>query len=737
MKRFSIWILIFSFLAVAVYAYAPETRFVYGPSLFIQRIVSADSAYAHGNYRRAAVNYHNIVNRSPQKASAQIQFKYAYSLYKIGDYLLSAAQFDSLLRQDARYLPAYAAFFKVKALQKIGLPRAAEAGYNYILKYPKTSLADSLLMPVADYYYHKQNLTVAEGLYRKFIKWGVDRSQNVRAYARLVKILYSSNQKEQARKQTLYTMRKYPAAEETFDLVQFVKKTDRGFYRLHFFNVSDVYFANRHFQKLRAMLEQYIRDEKEPMLKQKARYRLVRIYFAQRKYGTALYGFNNMLKAVKDKGLEARIRLYLARIYLKKGLKQKAIRAYRDYAHRYPELRMASEAVWKAAWISEELRDLKQALENYHYLREKWPQSRYAREAYFREGFTYYRLGNVDFAENIFNTLRVRNAPDVEKNRAQYWAALCSASQGDSSRADSLRMELAVHLWDDYYTMKSYLLHKESVDTTEKIADELNKSNRAMLYYASGFASLMDKLKTAFDVKDVLGKSYALAALDDIKLYAKTKEEWIALAEIFKKFKAYGKAYRTYDYINRKFYAQIPFNQKPFILKERFPYYYDAEVNKYADINQVEPEFILAVMKQESVFNFKAHSWAQAYGLMQLIPKTAREMAKHKNITLSSNSQLFNPETNIRLGSFYLKKLLKQFDAKKELVLAAYNAGPHRAKRWRTLPGSEEMDVFIENIEFEETRGYVRKVMKNYWAYKLLRHNFQISPEDIQLGWNE
>jgi len=737
MKNFSIWILLMIFFAAGSFAYAPARHIGNDASVFVQHLVSADSAYALGNYRLAATTFGYISKKFPNKNTPHILFKYAYSLYKIDDYEQSISWFDQALSQDNSYLPVYAAYFKIRALQHIKEDVAAEQGNAFIQQYPKTSLADSLILPTASYFYTHGEIYSAEQLYLKFKKWHARAPQSAFVAARLVKIRYALDKKEQARKEALRAMDLYPGAPETLNMVRYIKENDLGFYNNHFFKIGGVFYANRLFKTLKSRLEQYVRREKDATLKQKARYNLIRIYFAQQKYTTALFGFRSMLTTVKKKSLEAKIRLYIARIYLKKGLRQKAIKAYRDYAHRFPGYKLASEAVWKSAWISEGLQDLKQALENYHYLREKWPASRYAREAYFREGFTHYRLGNVSFAETIFRTLFKKRAPDVEKNRAQYWLALCSEAQGDFKTADSLRLQLSHHLWDDYYTMKSYLLHKSTVDSGTQIIQSFKENAGMLTYYASGFSSLTTKLKTAFDVRDVLGQGYAVAALEDVKLYAKTREEWITLAEIFKKFKAYGKAYRTYDHINRKFYAGLSYSQKPFMVKERFPYYYDREVNTYAERNKIEAEFILAVMKQESVFNFKAHSLAQAFGLMQLLPKTAKAMARHDKLNFSSNGQLFNPETNIRLGAYYLKKLLKQFDNKKELVLAAYNAGPHRVKKWRTFPGSEQMDVFIENIEFKETRNYVRKVMKNYWAYKLLRHDFQVSANDLQIGWNE
>jgi soluble lytic murein transglycosylase len=121
---------------------------------------------------------------------------------------------------------------------------------------------------------------------------------------------------------------------------------------------------------------------------------------------------------------------------------------------------------------------------------------------------------------------------------------------------------------------------------------------------------------------------------------------------------------------------------------------------------------------------------------MQLIPATAGDMARLTGIKLHSNEQLFDPEININFGTLYLRQLEKLFKGQKEYMLAAYNAGPHRVKRWKKLPGSSESDVFIENIEFTETRNYVKKVMKNYWAYKLLGANFQTDHPQLLLGLN-
>lgn len=691
----------------------------------------ADSAYAVKNYALATTYYYKIKHELQRSLSNAEQFKFSYSLYRNGEYELSKRNFDYLNRTSPDFIPSFVQFFKIKDLWNQNTYIAALQSENYISRYQKTALADSLLLPVANYYYNKGFFIKARNYYQLFQKWYVDKTKIAYVAIRAAYCLYYLNKKSQARDEFIQILRKYRSQPQTLDFVRWLSENEKDLYKQHFFKAVSVYFNNQKYALLKDELENYIKIQSDDGLKEKARFNLVKLYFAKGQYSTALYGFNDMLENLKNKSLEPSIRIYIARIYLNKGLKQQAINSYLDYAHRFPRRRLAPEAVWKAAWISEELQDLTQAQTLYQKVRQRWPRCKYAHGAYFREGFTYFRLNKINHAKNIFNDIRLKRWPVIDRDRAQYWASLCYDLQDDPETAKRLRMDLAKNLWDNYYTMKSYLMHKSDFDSSMNILDQFEESSNKPELYASGFASLLSQFEDAFKVYNVLGEHYAFIALEDIKLVAKSRDEWIALAEIYKKLKAYGKAFRTYDYINNKFFADVPYTQKSFILKERFPFYYDMYVEKYSNNSNVEPELVLALMKQESVFDFKAHSWANAYGLMQLIPQTAKEMAYIKKDPLTNNRQLFDPEYNIELGTQYLKQLSLKFKGQKEFILAAYNAGPHRVSRWKTLPGSDQMDVFIENVEYNQTRNYVRKVMKNYWGYKLLQSNFRIEPDEL------
>ena len=136
-------------------------------------------------------------------------------------------------------------------------------------------------------------------------------------------------------------------------------------------------------------------------------------------------------------------------------------------------------------------------------------------------------------------------------------------------------------------------------------------------------------------------------------------------------------------------------------------------------------ELVLAVIRQESEFDQKAHSYAGARGLMQLMTYTAKLVAKQAKLPYVKNKLKSDPSYNIKLGSFYLAGLLEQYEGSYPFALAAYNAGPKRVKYWRKIngdPQKRQIDYvnWIELIKFKETRNYVQRVLENVNVYKYI-----------------
>ena len=153
-------------------------------------------------------------------------------------------------------------------------------------------------------------------------------------------------------------------------------------------------------------------------------------------------------------------------------------------------------------------------------------------------------------------------------------------------------------------------------------------------------------------------------------------------------------------------------------LSLRFPLPYQDSVREYAKNYQIRPAFIYAVIRQESSFQEGISSPAGANGLMQLMPATARHIAKQAKIPYASQKQLFTSQKNIHIGTAYLQTLSKQFRQHPILMAAAYNAGPRQVNYWLKNHTPTEMDIWIETLPWRETRNYLKNILAFYTVYQ-------------------
>ena len=151
-----------------------------------------------------------------------------------------------------------------------------------------------------------------------------------------------------------------------------------------------------------------------------------------------------------------------------------------------------------------------------------------------------------------------------------------------------------------------------------------------------------------------------------------------------------------------------------------YPAPYRAAIVHSAKSRKLDPRFILAIIKQESVFKPFAKSPSGARGLLQLTIDAAQRYAAGAGVKALTENQLYRPETSIALGSQYLAELFRMFPNQPEAVAASYNGGEDNVARWVKRAKQNDPGVFTAEIGFDETKAYVQKVMANYRAYQLL-----------------
>ncbi|MGP7733264.1 transglycosylase SLT domain-containing protein [Oceanimonas smirnovii] len=160
----------------------------------------------------------------------------------------------------------------------------------------------------------------------------------------------------------------------------------------------------------------------------------------------------------------------------------------------------------------------------------------------------------------------------------------------------------------------------------------------------------------------------------------------------------------------------------------RFPVVYRDIFRKQAARLKLDEPILFAIARQESAFYEEARSPVGAGGLMQLMPATAKETARKHNISdYRRSSDVYVPGINVQLGSSYFSELLARYNGNRIAAIAAYNAGPGRIDRWLSGSGSRPLDVWVENIPYRETRGYVQNVLAYSVVYQEMlgqQHHF-------------
>jgi soluble lytic murein transglycosylase len=151
-----------------------------------------------------------------------------------------------------------------------------------------------------------------------------------------------------------------------------------------------------------------------------------------------------------------------------------------------------------------------------------------------------------------------------------------------------------------------------------------------------------------------------------------------------------------------------------------FPRAYWSDLKRSSAANGLDPYLVASLIRQESEFNPNAVSRANAVGLMQLLPKTGKAVARQEKMKRYTASQLYTPAVNLQLGTRYFRGMVDKFGGSFEYALAAYNAGSDRVDDWLNQGKYRDPQEFVESIPFTETREYVQAILRNASVYKQL-----------------
>jgi soluble lytic murein transglycosylase len=150
-----------------------------------------------------------------------------------------------------------------------------------------------------------------------------------------------------------------------------------------------------------------------------------------------------------------------------------------------------------------------------------------------------------------------------------------------------------------------------------------------------------------------------------------------------------------------------------------YPLAYTDLLSSEAQVRNLDPLLLASLIRQESLFEPTATSYAGARGLSQVMPATGRGIARNLGVEGFAIEDLYRPSVSIQFGAYYLAVQLKAFDDQILVALAAYNGGPGNTRRWLDADG-EDLDFFAEVLVFDQTRAYLQKVYQGYKIYEQL-----------------
>jgi len=455
----------------------------------------------------------------------------------------------------------------------------------------------------------------------------------------------------------------------------------------------------------------------------RARSALGRAHRRERSHAAALEVLRPVVEGCDDPAVRVRALHVLAGAAAAGGERGEAIALYRRLAREFPRHPLADDALFHASELLAREGQLDEAHEALVAVAQGDPGGDYRDEARFKLAWLARRAGRLDAAAAQLLAIEEseRHEDPYEHARAAYWRARILAAQGEAGAAAArvVWTDLASRYPADYYGLLSRdrvgAELPPAVDAAAVVAPPWDPGQLAAdRHFRAGVALLRLGLR-----REAAGE---LSAIDPAKLAGTgdAPEPVLAVADLLDRAGDHRAA--SYLLRTRARFAlrRAPEGESLRAWRIAYPPAFRPDVERWAPAAGVPPALLLALMREESALDPRAVSPAGAIGLTQLMLPTARDMARQLKLPRPSKNDLKRGPLNIRFGARYLGQLIRRFDGSAPLALAAYNAGGGAVSRWLGERGDLEVDEFVEEIPFEETRGYVKRVLRSYAAYRLL-----------------
>ncbi len=536
--------------------------------------------------------------------------------------------------------------------------------------------------------------------------------QEVQALAGLSGALEVSGDSTEAQRIRLRLVRDHPESPEAFDALGSLgqlRTVQERFYG------AVAYSSHRRFREAVRMFRQIVKESGDIAWQGRAQQELGLTHYKRKDYRTAERAFQEAHRRYRvPKAL-----FHLGRCSVKLGHDLKAAGRFQSFARKYPATPGAAEALWQAAMAYERRGRRAKAREVFLNLAARYPGSQLADRARWRAGYALYVMDRFEEAARVFLKLADRTTENYMRDQGYYWAGKSYQRAGRKELGANWIRRAAAGFPTSYYAARARTILALKDRACPPAPTSQGVNGRHPPYEPSPYLLKGDRLAD-LGLYDEAEQEYRHAGWAH-------RSEIYALSELQRRFERIGamnQALRIAGLIvNLERERGMPVTLTSF--RRLYPTYYLGEISRTAQDFGLDPNLVLAIIRQESAFDEMALSRAGARGLMQVMPATGRQMARKLRLRGISTEDLWNPQTSIRLGARHLADHFRYFRSSKDrrlgLALSAYNAGLDVARKWSSRLPAHDVDEFVESIPYRETRNYVKLVYRNYQVYSYLQ----------------
>jgi len=462
---------------------------------------------------------------------------------------------------------------------------------------------------------------------------------------------------------------------------------------------------------------------------------LGRAYRKERSYARAVELLRPVVGSCADPALKVRALYVLAGATAIGGDKEEGLALYRRLARDFPDHPYADDALLAAADLLARGGRVAEAREVLAALSTSFPDGDQRGEARFRLAWLSRRAGDLDAAVEGLAALEKDAGPEegYDRARAMYWRARILAARGaePAHQARELWRDLAGRFGTDYYGL---LARARLAEAGEPLAlpsltsGPLGARDGRDPAPAAGYDAGPLRGDRHFQAGLLLsrlgfGHSAAeeLAAVPAALLRGgDTLEPVLLVADLLDRSGDHRAAHQLLRTRARAAFRRPPDADNARAWRIAYPPAYRDDVLRAAGAAGIPPDLLQALMREESALDPRIVSPAGAVGLTQLMLPTAQSVAVRLKLRKPSRTDLMEAPLNLRLGAQYLGELVRKYDGEVSLALAAYNAGGGAVAHWKEGRADLPLDEFIEEIPVDETRGYVKRVLRSYATYRAL-----------------